>query len=118
MEDLLRRYHDEIERLESRELSLEEMEEEDSAYLVADRLKSRASKIFQRLCVLRNRPPEMGGTREKRFRYSGSRYTEVNLHVQKFVNKQSLEERMPDYHDIRYILCTYYNNEYGNLGSL
>lgn len=104
LEDILGKYHKEIRRYEQKELSLADLDQEDNDYLVQERLKKRASKIYNRLCELTGRSKDTGGTREKKVRYSGSRYNEVNIHVQKFINKHSLEERMPDYTDIRKII--------------
>lgn len=101
LEELLAAHHAEIEKYELKELSLDDMDDDENDYLMCERLKARASKIFRRLCELKDRSTEMGGPREKRFKYNGSRYKEVNQHVEKFVNKQTLEERMPDYNDIR-----------------
>lgn len=104
LEEILGAHNKEIIRYEQMELSLDDMDNEDSSYLIVERLKSRAAKIYKRICVLKGRSTEMGGTREKKFKYSGSRYKELNIHVQRFVNKHSLEERMPDYSDIRKIV--------------
>ena len=101
LEKLLAEYHREIEKYELKELSLDDLDDEDNDYLLCERLKQRASKIFHRLCQLKNRSSGMGGARERRFKYSGSRYREVNLHIEKLINKQSLDEKMPDYPDIR-----------------
>lgn len=112
LESLLESHYKEIEKLESAELSLDDLESEDSSHLIAERLKQRAAKIFKKLCLLKDRSQSMGGLREKRFKYTGSRYEELNMQVQKFVNKHSLEERMPDYNDIRKIVKLS-NTKYG-----
>lgn len=104
LEALLAQHCKEIEKLESKELSLDELESEDTSYLIAERLKKRAAKIFKRLCILKKRSTNMGGAREKKFKYSGSRYHELNIHVQRFINKHSFEERMPDCADIKRIV--------------
>lgn len=101
LESLLAAYHKEIEKYEQKELSLDDLDNENSDYLMCGFLKARASKLFRRLCYLKERSAAMGGAREKKFRYTGSRYNEINLHVMRLVNKQSLDERMPDYNDIR-----------------
>lgn len=104
LEALLAQHCKEIEKLESRELSLDDLESEDSSYLIGERLKRRAAKIFKRLCTLKQRSAHMGGTREKKFKYSGSRYPELNIHVQRFINRHSFEERMPDFADVKRIV--------------
>lgn len=101
LEKLLAEFHKEIEKYELKELSLDDLDDEDNDYLICERLKRRASKIFHRLCELKDRTAGMGGRRERKFKYSGSRYKEVNLHTEKLINKQSPDERMPDYADIR-----------------
>lgn len=104
LEEMLEAHHKEIQKYEEKELTLDDLDAEDNDYLIQERLKRRAAKIYKRLCELKGRSMAMGGTREKKFRYSGSRYNELNIHVQKFVNKHNLEERMPDYSDIRKIV--------------
>jgi len=104
MEELLESHHKEIQRYEQMELSFDDMEKDDSTYLICERLKRRAGKIFDRICELKGRSTSKGGAREKKFKYSGSRYHELNVLVQRFVNKQDFEERMPDYSDIKKIV--------------
>lgn len=104
LESILAAHHKAIEAYERKELSLDDLDKQDNDYLITERLKKRAAKIYLRLCELKGRSTDMGGTREKKFKYSGSRYNEVNIHIQRFINKHSLEERMPDYSDVRRIV--------------
>lgn len=104
LEALLEAHKKKIDELENTELTLDDLDKEDNSYLLTDRLKKRAAKIFKRICELRNRSTRMGGIREKRFRYSGSRYPDINKTVERFVNRHSVEERMPDFQDIKKII--------------
>ena len=111
LEALLADHSREIERYENMELSLDDLEDEDNSYMIAARLKKRANKIFERLCELKNRSMHRGGARERPFKYSGSRYTMLNKHIRRFINKQEFDERMPDYSDIKK-LVTRCNTKY------
>ncbi|XP_014675699.1 PREDICTED: death domain-associated protein 6-like [Priapulus caudatus] len=54
-------------------------------------------KVWNMLCELKGRTSETGRYMEKRFRYEGSRYHEVNRSVERFINKKKI---FPDFHDI------------------
>ncbi|NWS50961.1 DAXX protein, partial [Probosciger aterrimus] len=97
LENLLRVYTGEIRRLQERELDLEELDSEDSAYLQESRLKRRLMRIFGRLCELKRCSSLTGRVMEQRIPYRGTRYPEVNRRVERFINRPDV---FPDYGDV------------------
>nr|XP_056714844.1 death domain-associated protein 6 [Euleptes europaea] len=97
LENLLRVYAVEIRRLQERELDLEELDREDSAYLQESRLKKRMMRIFERLCELKDCNSLTGRVIEQRIPYRGTRYPEVNRRIERLINHP---EAFPDYNDI------------------
>lgn len=106
LENLLGKYSRAIQRHEEKEMGLDELQSAASNYIIVSKLKARATKIFKQLCNMKGRSHLTGRPVEKKFKYSGTRYAEINKKVQSFINKPgSWEERMPDYHDIHRIVC-------------
>ncbi|NWH81883.1 DAXX protein, partial [Piaya cayana] len=97
LENLLRVYVGEIQRLQERELDLAELDSEDSPYLQEGRLKRRMMRIFERLCQLKRCSSLTGRVIEQRIPYRGTRYPEVNRRIERFINRP---EAFPDYADI------------------
>ncbi|KAM9435022.1 death domain-associated protein 6 [Clarias gariepinus] len=100
LENLLKVYSDEIKRLQERELSLEELEKEDSCYIQEHKLKRRMMKIYDKLCELKNCSTHTGRVMEQRIHYSGTRYPEINKKIERFINRPEVHENPPDYTDI------------------
>ncbi|KAM4640848.1 death domain-associated protein 6 [Discoglossus pictus] len=98
LENLLRIYSREIQKLQEKELSIEEMEEEDSTYIQESRLKRKLIRIFEKLCELKDCPSLTGRVIEQRIPYRGTRYPEVNRRLEKFINGTS--GAFPDYGDV------------------
>ncbi|NWU94612.1 DAXX protein, partial [Upupa epops] len=97
LENLLRVYTGEIQRLQERELDLAELDSEDSSYLQESRLKRKMMRIFERLCELKQCSSLTGRVIEQRIPYRGTRYPEVNRRIERFINRP---EAFPDYNDI------------------
>ncbi|KAL8213610.1 UNVERIFIED_CONTAM: hypothetical protein K2H54_067415 [Gekko kuhli] len=97
LENLLQVYAVEIRRLQERELDLEDLDREDSAYLQENRLKRRMMRIFERLCELKDCNSLTGRVIEQRIPYRGTRYPEVNRRIERLINHP---EAFPDYNDI------------------
>ncbi|XP_063794315.1 death domain-associated protein 6 isoform X2 [Pseudophryne corroboree] len=98
LENLLRIYSLEIKKLQEKELSLEDLEDEDSSYIQESRLKRKLLRIFEKLCELRDCPSLTGRVIEQRIQYRGTRYPEVNRRLEKFIN--SYRDIFPDYGDV------------------
>ncbi|NWS79161.1 DAXX protein, partial [Crotophaga sulcirostris] len=97
LENLLRVYVGEIQRLQERELDLAELDSEDSTYLQESRLKGKMMRIFEKLCQLKRCSSLTGRVIEQRIPYRGTRYPEVNRRIERFINRP---EVFPDYADI------------------
>ncbi|XP_063287635.1 death domain-associated protein 6 isoform X1 [Pelobates fuscus] len=98
LENLLRIYSREIQKLQERELSLDELEDEDSAYIQEARLKRKLLRIFQKLCDLKNCSSLTGRVIEQKIPYRGTRYPEINRQLEKFINGS--QDIFPDYGDV------------------
>ncbi|XP_070531634.1 uncharacterized protein [Ptychodera flava] len=96
LENLLKEVSDEIRRLQEKELTLDELDEEDSDHIQEHRLKKRFMKIWNKLCELKGLSSGTGRAIEKRICFEGTRYQEINKKIEKFVNKHGF----PDYHDV------------------
>ncbi|XP_053328697.1 death domain-associated protein 6 isoform X2 [Spea bombifrons] len=98
LENLLRLYSREIQKLQEKELTLEELEDEDSAYIQESRLKRKILRIFQKLCELKDCSSLTGRVIEQKIPYHGTRYPEVNRRLEKFINGS--HDVFPDYGDV------------------
>lgn len=98
LENLLRIYSLEINKLQEKELSLEELDDEDSSYIQESRLKRKLLLIFEKLCELKDCTSLTGRVIEQRILYKGTRYPEVNRRLEKFIN--STRDLFPDYGDV------------------
>ncbi|XP_034286786.2 death domain-associated protein 6 isoform X2 [Pantherophis guttatus] len=97
LENLLRVYANEIQRLQEQELDLAELDSQDSAYLQESRLKRRLMHVFKRLCQLKDCSSLTGRVIEQRIPYRGTRYPEVNRRIERLINQP---EAFPDFADI------------------
>ncbi|XP_071981820.1 death domain-associated protein 6 isoform X2 [Engystomops pustulosus] len=98
LENLLRIYSLEINKLQEKELSLEELDDEDSSYIQESRLKRKLLRIFEKLCELKDCSNLTGRVIEQRILYRGTRYPEVNRRLEKFINGS--RDLFPDYGDV------------------
>lgn len=97
LENLLRVYANEIQRLQEQELDLTELDSQDSAYLQESRLKRRLMHVFKRLCQLKDCSSLTGRVIEQRIPFRGTRYPEVNRRIERLINQP---EAFPDFADI------------------
>eukprot|EP00063_Salmo_salar_P057986 XP_014032821.1 PREDICTED: death domain-associated protein 6-like isoform X1 [Salmo salar] len=100
LENLLKMYNDEIRRLQEKELSVNELEEEDSSYIQEHKLKRKMMKIYDKLCELKGCSSLTGRVIEQRIQYKGTRYPEVNRKIERFINSPEAQLNPPDYTDI------------------
>ena len=61
----------EIERLEKKEVSLDDMDDEQCTYIMLDRYKRKFVKIWDRLCEMKGRSTGTGRIAEEKFKYTG-----------------------------------------------
>ncbi|XP_005107853.1 uncharacterized protein LOC101845720 isoform X2 [Aplysia californica] len=103
LEDLLESLRNEIEKAQERELSLEDMEAEDSSYIYEDKLKKKFVAAWTKLCEITGRTVTTGRPTEKSIRYKGTRYKEINRRLEKFLNKRKV---FPDFHDVKAVIAS------------
>ncbi|MBN3275881.1 DAXX protein, partial [Polyodon spathula] len=104
LESLLKVYSDEIQKLQEKELELEDLQDEDSSYIQEHRLKRKMMKIYEKLCELKGCSAQTGRVIEQRIQYSGTRYPEINKRVERFINNPSQSGAFPDYSDILHVM--------------
>ena len=68
----LQKISKEIKKLAERELSLEDMEEDDSIFMREERYKARFVKVWEKLCEVKGREPQTGRLIEQKFRFQGT----------------------------------------------
>ncbi|XP_051526605.1 death domain-associated protein 6-like isoform X2 [Myxocyprinus asiaticus] len=100
LENLLKVYNEEIKRLQERELSVEDLEKEDSSYIQEHKLKRKMMKIYDKLCELKGCNTLTGRVIEQKITYTGTRYPEINKKIERYINSQEVLHNPPDYSDI------------------
>ncbi|XP_048058821.1 death domain-associated protein 6 isoform X2 [Megalobrama amblycephala] len=100
LENLLKVYNEEIRRLQERELSVEDLEKEDSSYIQEHKLKRKMMKIYEKLCELKGCNTLTGRVIEQKIAYSGTRYPEINKKIERYINSEEAFHNPPDYTDI------------------
>ena len=105
-ERLLHKLSLEIKRLSEKELTLEEMDQDDSTHILEYQLRKRATKVYEKLCELKEVQPKTGRVSERRIKFQGTRFPEINKKLEKLAN---LPEYFPDFQDV-FIIITKVND--------
>ncbi|KAM9385482.1 death domain-associated protein 6 isoform 1-T2 [Pholidichthys leucotaenia] len=100
LENLLKAYNEEIHRLQQTELSLDDLEAEDSLYIQEHKLKRKMMKIYEKLCELKNCSMLTGRAIEQKISYKTTRYPEISKRIERFINSPEARSNPPDYQDI------------------
>ncbi|XP_023686281.2 death domain-associated protein 6 isoform X1 [Paramormyrops kingsleyae] len=100
LENLLKVYYEEIRRLQEKEISLDDMVEEDCSYIQEHKLKRKMMKIYDKLCELKGCNTLTGRVIEQKVSYTGTRYPEINKKIERFINSLESRQNPPDYADI------------------
>ncbi|XP_062620564.1 neurofilament medium polypeptide-like isoform X2 [Saccostrea cucullata] len=100
LEKLLKDIRDKIEALKETEVDLDD---EDSAYIMEEKYQKKFVKVWNKLCEIKESSTDTGRPVERKFRYEGTRYPEINKKIEKFVNKTKC---FPDYHDVKEIIIS------------
>ncbi|XP_015829500.3 death domain-associated protein 6 [Nothobranchius furzeri] len=104
LENLLKSYNDEISRLQQAELTLDDMETEDSTYIQEHKLKRKMMKIYEKLCELKGCNTLTGRVIEQKIKFNTTRFPEINRKIERFINSPEARSNPPDYHDIRQLV--------------
>ncbi|XP_057683122.1 death domain-associated protein 6 isoform X2 [Corythoichthys intestinalis] len=100
LENLLKVYADEINRLQRAELSLDDMDAEDSLYIQEHKLKRKMMMIYKKLCELKDCTPLTGRILERKIAYANTSYPEIGKKIQRYINSPEVCMNPPDYQDI------------------
>ena len=98
----LKHVSDQIKILDQAELSLDEMAMSDSTYIKECRLKERYSRIWDKICKVRGRPPRTGRFIEKEVKCPPTGFSEIDQAINKFL--KSKRGRFPDIFDIKNVV--------------
>jgi len=102
MKNRLHFYEMEIRRLMQSELTLDEMDREDSSYIEESKLKMKYSKLYSQLCKLKgSRQYVFGVEKYSRIKLTSSAYPEVNREAEIFLQSK---KRFPDFFDVKRIV--------------
>ena len=69
---IFQQIRDKIEEVRERELGLDDLEDEDSDYILEDKLKKKFVAVFKKLCELHKANTSTGRPTETFFRYEGN----------------------------------------------
>merc|ERR1711860_73863 len=86
-----------IKKLEMKEMSLDELDDEDSNYIKIDRYKKRFMVLTRKVAQMRQMRPSLGRFWDKKFVTQASSIPEVNTSIMELVNRQ---RKFPDFPDI------------------
>ena len=94
-------YDREIKRLMEAELTLDEMDSENSSYILESKLKDRYSRLFRKLCKLQGSKHILNGSQYLRIKIEGSPYPEINREAEKYLKHK---KKFPDFFDIKSVV--------------
>ena len=86
----------EIEKCEEAEIDWDN--DDDSNFVMADKWKQKFMKIYNKLAQYKGKSKSLDRSSDKRFKFSESKYPEINKKIEKFVNKT---QSFPDFWDIK-----------------
>ncbi|KAG8189469.1 hypothetical protein JTE90_018122 [Oedothorax gibbosus] len=104
LETLLGKLDKQIKKLQAKELSMDDLDDTESTYILEDKYKRKFQKTWAKLCELKKRPALVGREIEKRFHYQGCRHSDFNKAIERLVNKRKPAEKFPNYVEVHNIL--------------
>ncbi|KAK2565784.1 Death domain-associated protein 6 [Acropora cervicornis] len=102
LEEKLKHISERIKILNKSELSLDEMNMNDSTYIQECRLKDRFNKIWKKICRINGRAPDTGRVTEKEIKCPHTGFREIDRAVNRFLKKK--RGRFPDRFDINNVI--------------
>lgn len=102
LEEKLKHISERIKILNKSELSLDEMNMNDSTYIQECRLKDRFNKIWNKICRINGRAPDTGRVTEKEIKCPHTGFREIDRAVNRFLKKK--RGRFPDRFDINNVI--------------
>ncbi|XP_072176579.1 uncharacterized protein [Diadema setosum] len=100
LEKLMGRLHKEIRRYSEKELSFDDMLEEQSPHITEHKLRKRFVETWQKWCKMKGYEARTGRPMERKLKFQGTRYPEINSKVQRLIR----EKGFPDFHDIHHLV--------------
>ena len=89
--------HEQIKKFQEADISLDEMDDEDSVYVRSDYLMQRLVRTWEEWCHLTSNSPQIVVSTAEAKDYAGTEFEELNKKVQKVLEGDDF----PDYQDIR-----------------
>ncbi|XP_074654149.1 uncharacterized protein LOC141908160 [Tubulanus polymorphus] len=111
LETLLEAIHKKIKKLQEKELSLDDLDKEDNSHILEHKLAQRFTKCWTKLCEIKGRDIHVGRISDRKFKFNGTRFREINKLLARFINNT---KSFPDYHDVKRVISK--SNKKYNLG--
>ena len=108
LENALKACGREIARCEEEDLGLDDLDNENSAYMKVSRYRARYMKIYRKIAQLRELNASLERKQDKKFKTEASRIPEINEQIEKMVNR---EKSFPDFSDILKLYTNYYKEK-------
>ncbi|KAG1666606.1 Death domain-associated protein 6 [Nymphon striatum] len=98
LELIMKKLENRIENLSKKELSLEKLNDINSAYVIQEKYVKKFNKAWEIYCKLTSRQAKTGRPLERPLKYSGTRYEELNQQIELFMKKK--KNSFPDFCEI------------------
>ena len=102
IKEMLKFYDNEIRKLMTAELSLDEMNNEDSSYMKESKLKEKYCRLHARLCKLQKSKHTIDTNQYSRIKIEGCPYPEINREAERYIQSK---KKFPDFFDIKSVVC-------------
>ncbi|GIY91844.1 death domain-associated protein 6 [Caerostris extrusa] len=89
---LRRKLDKKIRKLQTKELTLDDLDDEESIYIREDQYKRKFNQIWNLLCQYKKRSTLIGRKIEKRFHFEGSRYQSIDEAVERLGKEKNEAE--------------------------
>ncbi|XP_071948083.1 death domain-associated protein 6-like isoform X2 [Antedon mediterranea] len=86
----------EIKRLGEKELTLDDMDNDESDYVMEGKLKLRFNRVWEKLCKLKDVSTSTGRVTEQYLIFEATRFQEINVKLEKLMNKPEF----PNFSDV------------------
>ena len=97
----------EISKLEDAEVDLNDLDNENSAYLTLSKFKRRYMQLYRRIAAYKELNSSLERRQDKKFKTEASRIPEINKRIEKRVNNG----QFPDFMDIFKLYSNYYEEK-------
>ena len=105
LENALKACGREIARIDEADMCLDDLVDENSAYIKLSKYKARYMKIYRKIAELRELNASLARKQDTKFKTEASRIPEINQRIEKMVNSDKI---FPDFSDILKLFKNHY----------